>query len=84
MTIAIMILRLSFYILKVPLLSAFDIKSSATNYKVVDKMCVLPGVDFINVLRTTFTTVAPQSIKTQVKLSVYFYAFGIYERESCT
>jgi len=34
----------------------------------------LPGVDFINVPRTTFTPVALQSVRTQVKLSVSFYA----------
>ncbi len=43
-----------------------------------------PGLDFINILCTTFTPVAPQSVRTQVKLSVSFYAFGIYERKSCT
>ncbi len=42
------------------------------------------GVDFINILGTTFTPVAPQSVRTQVKLSVSFYAFGIYERKGCT
>ncbi len=43
-----------------------------------------PGVDFINVLRAAFAPVDPKSVKNTVKSSVTFYAFGIYERKSCT
>jgi len=43
-----------------------------------------PGVNFINVLRTVFTLVDPESVKNTVKSSVSFYAFGIYERKNCT
>jgi len=42
------------------------------------------GVNFINVIRTAFTLVDPKSVKNTVKSSVSFYAFGIYERKSCT
>ncbi len=38
------------------------------------------GVNFTNVLRTAFAPVDPNSVKS----SVSFYAFGIYERKSCT
>ncbi len=44
----------------------------------------LPGVNFINVLRTAFALVDPKSVKNTVKSSVSLYAFGIYERKSCT
>jgi len=42
------------------------------------------GVNFLNVLRTAFALVDPESVKNTVKSSVSFYAFGIYERKSCT
>jgi len=42
----------------------------------------LPGLNFINVLRTAFTLVDPESAKNTVKSLVSFYAFGIYERKS--
>ncbi len=41
-------------------------------------------VNFINVLRTAFTLVDPESVKNTVKSSVYFYAFEIIVRKSCT
>ncbi len=47
-------------------------------------MNLTPGVNFINVLRTTFVLVVPESVKNTVKSSVSFYAFGIYECKSCT
>jgi len=43
-----------------------------------------PGGNFINVLHTAFALVDPKSVKNTVKSSVSFYAFGIYERKSCT
>jgi len=43
-----------------------------------------PSVSFINDLRTAFALVDPKSVKNTVKSSVSFYAFGIYERKSCT
>jgi hypothetical protein len=43
-----------------------------------------PGVNFSNVLRTAFALVDPKSVKNTDKSSVSFYAFGIYERKSCT
>ncbi len=42
------------------------------------------GVNFTNVLRPAFTLVDLESVKNTVKSSVSFYAFGIYERKSCT
>ncbi len=45
---------------------------------------VLPCVNFINVLRTAFALIDPKSVTNTVKSSVSFYAFGIYERKSCT
>ncbi len=43
-----------------------------------------PGVDFINVQRTAFTLLDPESVKNTVKSLVYFCAFRIYEHKSCT
>ncbi len=43
-----------------------------------------PGVNFINVLCTAFALEDPKSVKNAVESSVSFYAFGIYERKSCT
>jgi len=43
-----------------------------------------PGVHFINVICTAFALVDPESVKNTVKSSVSLYAFGIYERKSCT
>jgi len=42
-----------------------------------------PGVNFINILRTAFALVDPESVKNTVKSPVSFYAFGIYKRKSC-
>ncbi len=42
------------------------------------------GVNFINVLRTAFALVDPESVKNTFKSSVSFYTFGIYEHKSCT
>ncbi len=42
------------------------------------------GLNFINVLRTAFGLVDPESVKNTPKSSVSFYALGIYERKSCT
>ena len=42
------------------------------------------GVNFINILRTAFVLVDPKNIRNTAKSSVSFYAFGIYERKSCT
>jgi len=53
---------------------------SKDNHKVLNGS----GVDFINVLRTAFSLVDPESVKNTVKSSASFYAFGIYERKSCT
>ncbi len=45
----------------------------------------ISGVNFINILRTAFALIDPKSVKNTVKTSVYVrYAFGIYERKSCT
>jgi len=46
--------------------------------------CTIPGVNFINVLRTDFTLVGPESVKRYWRLNCIFCAFGIYERKSCT
>ncbi len=43
-----------------------------------------PGVNFTNILQAAFTLVDPKSVKNTVQSSVSFYAFGIYERKSCT
>jgi len=42
------------------------------------------GVNFINVLRTAFTLVDPESVKRYWRLNCIFCAFGIYKRKSCT
>jgi len=42
-----------------------------------------PGVNFINILRTAFTLVDPESIKRYWWLNCIFCAFGIYEHKSC-
>jgi len=42
------------------------------------------GVNFINVLRTDFTLVGPESVKRYWRLNCIFCAFGIYECKSCT
>ncbi len=42
------------------------------------------GVNFINFLHTAFALKDPKSIKNTVESSVFFYAFGINERKSCT
>jgi len=42
-------------------------------------MKLTPGVHFINILRTPFALIDPESVKNTVKSSVSFYAFG-----SCT
>jgi hypothetical protein len=39
-------------------------------------------VNFINILRTAFVLVDPESIKITVKSSVFFYTFGIYKRKA--
>ncbi len=49
-----------------------------------ENQSLTPGVNFINVLHTAFALVDSKSIKNTVKSSVCFYAFGIYERKSCT
>ncbi len=41
------------------------------------------GVDFINVLCTTFTLAEPKSVKWQCWLDCIFCAFGIYVCKSC-
>jgi len=46
-------------------------------------LCLSASVNFINVLHTAFALVDPKSVKSTVKSSVFFYAFGIYERKSC-
>ncbi len=46
-------------------------------------MKLTPGAYIINILRTAFVLVDPESVKITVKSSVSFYAFGIYERKSC-
>jgi hypothetical protein len=38
------------------------------------------GFYFINILSTAFALIDPESVKITVESSVYFYAFGIYER----
>ncbi len=54
--------------------------------KAAGKMLVklAPGLNFINILHTTFTCADPRSIKKTVKLSIFFYAFGINKHKSCT
>ncbi len=47
-------------------------------------MKLTPGLNFIIILCTVFTLVDPKSAKNTVKSLVSFYAFGIYERKSCT
>jgi len=47
-------------------------------------MKLIPGVNFINILRTAFALVDPKSVKNTVDSSVSCYAFGIYKRKSCT
>jgi len=47
-------------------------------------MKLTTGVNFINVLHTAFALVDPKSEKNTAESSVSFYAFGIYERKSCT
>jgi len=42
------------------------------------------GLNFINVLRTAFSLVDPESVKNTVKSSVSFYTFGICACKSCT
>ncbi len=42
------------------------------------------GLNFINVLSTAFTLVDPKSVKRHWWPNCIFYAFGIYERKSCT
>ncbi len=41
------------------------------------------GLNFINVLRTAFALVDPESVKNAVKSSVSFYSVGICARKSC-
>jgi len=38
----------------------------------------------INILRTAFSLVDPKKVKNTVESLVSFYAFGTYERKSCT
>jgi hypothetical protein len=38
--------------------------------------CHLPGVDFINILRTAFTHVGPKSAKKADSLTVFFALLG--------
>jgi len=42
------------------------------------------GLNFINVLRTVFTFADHESVKRYLWINCIFYAFGIYERKSCT
>ncbi len=44
----------------------------------------LPGVNFINVLRTAFVHVDPECTKKTVKSALSFCAFGLCERKSCS
>ncbi len=46
--------------------------------------CCRQGVNFINILRAAFAPVDPESVKRYLWLNCIFYAFGIYERKSCT
>ncbi len=46
--------------------------------------CLPSGLNFINVLRTAFKLADPESIKRYLWLDCILYAFGIYERKSCT
>jgi len=41
------------------------------------------GLNFINILRTGFAHADPESVKNTNDLTVFFYAFGIYERKNC-
>jgi len=43
-----------------------------------------PGHNFINILLKAFTPTDPKCVKMTVKLSIFFYAFGIYKRKSCS
>jgi hypothetical protein len=42
-----------------------------------------PGVDFTNMFKSSFYAYSSQKHKDSVKLSVSFYALGIYEHISC-
>jgi len=46
-------------------------------------MKLIPGLNFINVLRTAFTRADPKSVKDTDDLTVFFCAFGICKRKSC-
>ncbi len=45
-------------------------------------MKLTPGLNFINVLRATFTRIDSKSAKETVKSSVSFCAFGIFAKKS--
>ncbi len=42
------------------------------------------GLNFINILHSTFTHVDPKCAKKTVKSALSFYAFWARERKSCT
>jgi len=50
----------------------------------MEHLCITLGVNFTNILRPAFTGADPKSVKKRVKLSIFFYAFGIFKRKSCT
>jgi len=43
-----------------------------------------PDVNFTNILPAAFMLVDPESVKNKVKLSVSFYAFGVFAPKSST
>ncbi len=68
-------------------LTVFSALLGSVNVKALHNMLVkwiLSGVNVINILHTAFALVDPKSVKNTVKSFVYFYAFGIYKRKSCT
>ena len=66
--------------------SSFFALLGSASAKVARRMLVklTPGANFINVLQAAFTLTDPKSIKKLLDLTVFFCAFGICERKSCS
>ncbi len=47
-------------------------------------MKLTPGLSFTNIFTNSFYACSSQKCQNSVKLSVTFYAFGIYWRKSCS
>jgi len=67
-------------------LSIFYMLLGSTSVKPLHKtlMKMTPGVNFINIFTHSFCDCSSPRRKSSFKSSVSFYAFGIYERKSCT